>query len=330
MLLGEQKQPGLFSPLWIPGVFFAALLLGGSWTAAQSPSLNDPQGRGFITQSWEDDFEKPYLDKSRWTIEDWRSPAWQFPAPGYLPSSHLGVYEEQQVRLVPGAGRQYLRLALTQEKGPVDENPDGVISRGALVYSKEKFGYGTYEWRMRMSSSGKDPEDPLAGAAVSGSVSAGFIYVNNSETEIDVEFAGHTVDTPFPELVYATSWNNQTPASGPTGLDMTFAVLPVPGLYTTFHTYAFEWKPDSVTFSIDGVAQIVHRSNIPSAPAHFMINHWGADRPDGFGGKASIGVARYLFVDWVRFTPLRGERPSRLPGGLAKNSATDRLRTRIR
>jgi len=33
-----------------------------------------------------------------------------------------------------------------------------------------------------------------------------------------------------------------------------------------------------------------------------MINHWGTNNPL-WGGTATIGVERYFYVDWVRFTP---------------------------
>jgi beta-glucanase (GH16 family) len=185
----------------------------------------------------------------------------------------------------------------------VDDNPNGVVSRGALLYRQETYGYGTYAWRMRMSSTALSPSEP--GVPVAGTVSAGFIFVNNSETEIDFEFSGQTVATPFPETLYMVNWNNQDPSTGPTDHEFTSTVTTVPGINQEFKTYQFEWKQDGITFSVDGIPQVIHRTDMPQAPAYFMINHWGADRPDGFGGKATIGVERYLYVDWVKYTPER-------------------------
>ncbi len=85
----------------------------------------------------------------------------------------------------------------------------------------------------------------------------------------------------------------------------TFHTVQVPGLNNDFHTYKFIWKEGKITFYVDGVEKATHTTNVPSAPAHFMINHWGTNNPNGFGGEATIGEdqARYFHVDWVEFTP---------------------------
>jgi len=145
-----------------------------------------PRGR---SGGWEDHFTGSKLSK-QWQVSSW----W---APGYLPDNHEGFYEAENVSLQSG----YLVLRLNQEIGPVDSNEAGVISHGAHVTTKKKYGYGTYEWRMRMSSTAATPNGP--GTPVSGSVSAGFNYVNNSETEIDFEFGAHLLTDPFfPDTLY--------------------------------------------------------------------------------------------------------------------------------
>ena len=40
-----------------------------------------------------------------------------------------------------------------------------------------------------------------------------------------------------------------------------------------------------------------------------MINHWGTNNPNGFGGGANIVDDRYFYVDWVKFTPQEGAPP---------------------
>ena len=268
-------------------------------------------GGGETPSGWTENFDDSIEGiKSRgWAIEDSESPDRKFGIPGYRENNHVGVYQEDHVSLVEGANNnKYLRLLLTQESGPVDENPNGVISRGALLYSINKYGYGTYEWRMRLSSTNPNPEDPFFGSSTSGSVSAGFIYVNNSETEIDFEFAGHVVEdenTQNGESLYMVNWNNQDPSSNPRGNESTFHVVSVVGLNREFHIYKFVWEKNGITFYVDGVPQLIHRTNVPSAPAHFMINHWGTNRPGGFGGTATVAVERYFYVDWVKYTPPR-------------------------
>ena len=57
-----------------------------------------------------------------------------------------------------------------------------------------------------------------------------------------------------------------------------------------------------MTFYIDDVFQTSHVTNIPRAPAHFMINHWGTNNPF-WGGEATVGPTRYYYVDWASYTP---------------------------
>jgi endo-1,3-1,4-beta-glycanase ExoK len=201
-----------------------------------------------------------------------------------------------------------LTLRLTQEQGTVDSNPQGYVSRGALVFTQKKYGYGTYEWRMRMTSTAADPGS--VGAPVSGSVSAGFVYVNNSETEIDFEYGGHVLAPNDPDdvwadnLLYLVNWHNTDPSTGPFGSQMTFSTVEVIALNSMFHTFTFVWEPGQITFSVNGQVKAVHTTDVPEAPAHFMINHWGTNNPN-WGGEATIGVERYFYVDWVKYTPFK-------------------------
>jgi endo-1,3-1,4-beta-glycanase ExoK len=233
--------------------------------------------------AWEEQFNVP-LSGKKWTISDWF-------APGYRPGEHQGYYESGNVLVAGG----YLVMRLWQEPGSVDGNPDGVISHGAHIATKQKYGYGTYEWRMRMSSTATSPAG--AGDPVSGSVSAGFSYVNNSETEIDFEFGGHAPDT-----LSMGNWHNTDPATGPFDDQATFTSAPLSDISDAFHTYKFVWEPGRISFYVDNALQAVHTTNVPSAPSYFMINHWGTDNPF-WGGLATLGVDRYFYVDWVRFTP---------------------------
>jgi len=252
----------------------AALLL-----SAQEPG----KGKG-AAKAWVEHFNAP-LDGKKWAVSEGN-------APGYRPGLHLGFYEPDNVGVQDGC----LVLGLWQEPGTVDGNPDGTYSFGSHVATKQKYGYGTYEWRMRMSSTATTPAG--AGDPVSGSVSAGFIYVNNSETEIDFEFGAQQPDT----LVMG-NWRNTNPATGPFDEQSTFSAAPLEGISDGFHTFKFVWQAGSIAYFVDDVLQAVHTTNVPVAPAPFMINHWGTDNPF-WGGLATYGVGRRFFVDWVKFTPL--------------------------
>jgi len=232
---------------------------------------------------WRDDFNSRSLDKKSWIIADER-------APGYRPGNHIGYYEPTHVSLQNGL----LVIRLTQQDGPVDGVP-GVVSLGGLVYSKKTYGYGTYQWRARMSSTSASPEGQ--GSPVSGSVSAGFNYINNSETEIDFEFSGH-----LPGWLWMVNWHNTDPATGPFESQEKASSTPVSDISSAFHTYKFVWEQAKVAFYVDDLYVTDHVTNVPDAPAYFMINHWGTNN-QFWGGEATVGPTRYYYVDWASYSP---------------------------
>lgn len=255
--------------------------------APKKPS-NPGGNKGGGSTGWRDDFNGPNVDASRWIVASGL-------APGHIVDYHVGYYDPTHVQIVTEGGNSYLQMLLTQKNGPVDSSPSGVVSDGALIYTKSTYGYGTYEWRMRMSSTATTPTGE--GDSVSGSVSAGFNYVNNSQTEIDFEFSALE-----PETLYMVNWKNPSPRTDPTSDDETFSTLDPFTVSTEFHTYRFVWERKSISFYVDGVLQAVHTTHVPSAKAYFMINHWGTDSPF-WGGSARVGTDRYFYVDWASYTP---------------------------
>jgi beta-glucanase (GH16 family) len=268
-----------------------AALVTVSVLAVPRPAASAQGNKGGqqATAGWLDDFSSPNLNKKFWVIASGQ-------APGRVVGYHIGTYDSGNVKVVTDKTGSYMRLLLTQQIGTVDTNPSGVVSHGALVYTKNKYGYGTYEMRMRMSSTSSTPNG--SGDSVSGSVSAGFAYVNNSQTEIDFEFSGLSSET-----LYMVNWLNPNPQTDPTGADETFDSLYPFSVSTAFHDYKFVWQPGQITFYVDGVVRATHTTNVPSAPANFMINHWGTDSGN-WGGTATVGTSRYFYVDWVKYTPL--------------------------
>ncbi len=256
-------------------------------------------------QGWEDLFEDTTLDESHWVIEAWDHPNPRYGPPGFIANNHVGYYLAEHVTLDNGSLRLRLNQAESNEGGTL-----WVVSSGALIFTQQTYGYGTYEWRMRMSSTAATPFGE--GSPTPGGVSAGFIYVDNSTTEIDIEYSGHVLedaDSSNDERIYMGNWHNQDPSRDPEGSESTFSTPTVPGANSEFHTYKFIWEEGKITFFVDDVYQAEHTTNVPSAPAHFMINHWGTNRPGGFGGGATLGVDRYFHVDWVKFTPQEGAPP---------------------
>jgi beta-glucanase (GH16 family) len=258
-------------------------------SAEASPSQNHGPNAQSSTSGWQEDFTSSTLNKRFWVISSGQ-------APGYITNYHIGYYDPSHVKVVSDSTGSYLQMLLTQQIGTVGTNTAGVVSHGALIYTKNKYGYGTYEMKMRMSSTSPTPNG--TGDEVSGSVSAGFSYVNNSQTEIDFEFSALT-----PDNVYLVNWLNPNPQSDPSDFDETFTEFPLPTVCTGFHDYKFVWQQGKIDFYVDGVLQATHTTNVPSAPANFLINHWGTD--SGYwGGTATVGTSRYFYVDWVKYTPL--------------------------
>lgn len=115
-----------------------------------------------------DDFSGGKLDPAKWKVSNWH-------APGTLPGRNQGVFTPDALDFSQGM----LRIGVTQTLGP-----DGIVmSSGGEIQSREVFGYGTYEFVMRLASSSETAEG--VGRVLSGSDSGAFTFVNNSEIELD-------------------------------------------------------------------------------------------------------------------------------------------------
>lgn len=212
-------------------------------------------------EGWRDDFDSTSL--SSWEISNSASVF------GSIEDNHEGNFRPENVEVKNGL----LILELSQQKGKVGNNPDGIISYGAEIATREYYSYGTYEWRMTM------PE------GISGSVAAGFIYAKNSVTEIDFEVEGKQ-----PDLLQMTSWHTLDYSEN--------TVKEVADMRQNFKTYKFVWSPGNIKYYVDDKLLAEHTKNIPREKARIIINLWGTNNDD-FGGKATVGADRYLYVDWV-------------------------------
>lgn len=221
--------------------------------------------------SFSDNFSTGTLDPSKWLASNGL-------APGSISGVNYGSFVPGNVDLSKGM----LCLKLQQQQGS-----SGVLSAGSEIQSLTTYGYGTYEWVMRASSTSSTPTGP--GAVVSGQISAGFSFVNNSQTEIDFEIEGQNPDT-----VWMTNWISTSQKQ----YSSVFLASPE----ATFHHYKFVWIPGQITFYIDGVLVSTHTSNVPSAAAYIMVNHWGTNST-AWGGLATEGVERYLYISSFTYTP---------------------------
>jgi beta-glucanase (GH16 family) len=229
-------------------------------------------------QSFSDSFNSRQLDTSKWTIATYQSP-------DSKPGINRGVYVPENIDLSQGV----LRIAVTQKR-----SGDEVQSAGGALISKELFGFGTYEFEMRMSSTASTPQ--ASGDPKTGAVSSGFLYLKNSETEIDLEFLGNE------NSIWITTWHNHDPKRPPHPSDKQSNKIANHFLGTQFRTYRLVWSSKTVNVFIDGV-QVVHQTaDVPQKPAHIILQHRGTNS-DKWGGTATLGTPRYFYVKSVRFTP---------------------------
>ena len=239
--------------------------LSGGYTYASGTGGGSgaPAGATFF-----DNFSSGSLDTSKWIPSNWGAPGGGTFVPSYLDFS-TGM----------------LRIKVTQTYN----SSGGIASVGGELQSKNTLGFGTYEWVMRASSTSSTPNG--SGYTVSGQISSGFIYVNNSQTEID----SPEIEGQNPGTLWWTSWISVNTKQY-TSTQAPFA--PENG----FHSYKCVWTSTSIKFYVDGVLVSTHTGVVPQTPAYAMINHWGTNST-GWGGLATPNITRYMFVRSFSFVP---------------------------
>jgi len=223
--------------------------------------------------TFSDTFSGETLDANKWFVDTGR-------APGNITGVNVGTLSAKNVDLSTGM----LRLTLTQSV-----SGELATSVGAEIRSKQLFGYGTYVWVARAATTSDTPHG--AGSAVSGMVTDFFNFINDSESEIDFEYQGQSPST-LEMTNFSTVSKSQSTST------------PVPGADSRFHEYKYVWAPAKIEFHVDGRLVSTHTEHIPSAPAAAMINLWGTNSTS-FGGMATNGVTRHLYVSSFSYTPLR-------------------------
>lgn len=124
---------------------------------------------------------------------------------------------------------------------------------GAEYRSKDFYGYGRYEVSMKAIKN-------------DGVVSSFFTYTGPSDgnpwDEIDVEVLGK--DTTKVQFNYFTNGVGEHEYLHDLGFDAS----------EDFHTYAFEWHKDKITWFVDGVEVYSATENIPVTKSKIMMNAW--------------------------------------------------------
>lgn len=235
----------------------------------------------FPSEAFSEDFSEG-LNPGKWTVSDWAAP--------HNSPENRGYFKPSNVKIVGGL----LQLKLTQE-----QNSDGSItSVGGEVKTVRSFGFGIYRFQLKASSAQEDWATP--GKAFSGSVTGAALFANKSETEIDIEMEGHPDRS---HLTQTSTWTSEDEEDHEIVKVPPFSRYGGNNPHDKFHNYAFIWMPDRVEFYRDGELISIHRNKIPRKPGQFIFNHWGTNIA-AWGGKATPGVVRYVYVRKFSFTPL--------------------------
>jgi beta-glucanase (GH16 family) len=245
-----------------------------------------------------DDFTASVLDSAKWLVveKNWGG---QVAGADY----NGGVVRENvQIR----DGRLLLFAAGNRYEGPLRGiNRDGTRRAdgkrvGAAVATRDYFGSGRYEARMRII--------PRLGV-----VSAIWTYhyeeVPGGKTinhEIDIEVPGRFGPDAGPSFEFAvmSAWQGEGDHEHITH----YAPLRQSVRDNAFHVHRFDWYAGStreqprVEFYIDGKLQTTIAHDVPSLRGRFYIGAWF---PRGWAGEPDFDIEA-IEVDWVRITPLAG------------------------
>jgi beta-glucanase (GH16 family) len=208
-------------------------------------------------------------DKARWfKSHDWAN-GWKKVDTGWLAGNVV----------FSGVG---MRISLT------DDGAAGRPYASGEYQSRAFFGYGRFEARLKA-------------AAAPGVVTGFFTYTGptfngNPQHEIDFEFLGKS-----PRQVQLNYYTDGV-GDHETLIDLGFDAS------QDFHNYAFEWRPDSIRWFVDG--RLVHeetgtRGPLPSLPGKIYLHLWaGKDLENWLGRFTYPGHPLVAEVDCVAFRPL--------------------------
>jgi hypothetical protein len=162
----------------------------------------------------------------------------------------------------------------------------------AEMQSRKKYSYGRYEAIIQ----------PASG---SGLVTAFFTYTGpwfgDPHDEIDIEFLGK--DLTKVHFNYFRNGKSIQPAT----FDLPFDAGEAP------HLYAFDWRPDGITWYIDGVpfyATVPDDPAIPVSAGKVMFSAWtGKPSMAGWHGQATFRDGSGAQFNCVSFTPMGHDTP---------------------
>lgn len=176
---------------------------------------------------------------------------------------------------------------------------DGIMT--LTIDNDGKGGYNSGEWRTQQYYHYGKYEVRMKPISNPGTVSSFFTYTGPSDgtqlDEIDIEFVGY--DTTKVQFNYFTNGVGGHEHYYNLGFDAS----------EEFHTYAFDWKKDSITWFVDGVAVHTATTDIPTTPGKIMMNAWPGIGVDEWLKPFDGNVPLVASYDWMKYTPNTVELP---------------------
>ncbi len=180
-------------------------------------------------------------------------------------------------------------LGLLAAVGTFSASTAAHATSGGELYTTASYSYGRFEARIQF-------------AGGDGVVSSFFLWKNESEmkevfwNELDLETVWADCELKTNAL-YGLPEANHTDSSGSEG-----------GWCTGFHTYAFEWTPDYVAWSVDGTelrretgadSEAFRDNAAEGMQLHF--NTWPGDNT--FGGNFTEAILPvHEYINWVQYS----------------------------
>lgn len=169
------------------------------------------------------------------------------------------------------------------------------------IFSAQTYHYGKIEFRMLVATG-------------SGVISNFFTFKHGSEQastfweEVDIEVFGKNG---------ANSWqSNIITGQGNTNLIHSEGVHQKNGLGQEYHTYTVEWKPNSITWMVDGVTARTTTGgqvNDIDELTSLRFNLWNPNYPSWVGPFDENILPVHMYVNWIKFYPWDGSSFSSTP-----------------
>lgn len=186
-----------------------------------------------------------------------------------------------------------------------NDNEDAFTSNGTytggVLVSREEFGPGRYEVKMRLANA-------------QGICSAFWLYGMDEEkyTEIDIEFPNYYYDSTYYANRYRFDQMICSTYDGPNEETQKTSEAATLAAYMNdneYHEYAFEWYRTSefqaIRWYVDGHYVKSLYTHIPNYTARLWVGCWVPNN-QWFCGEAKFDEA-YMDVDWVKYTPFKNQ-----------------------